>query len=88
MRKRLLWKVVFVALAVSLGLAMSAAPWRLVREHVTEADTRAKEARRAEAERKDLAERKAYLESRPGREEQARKLGYRKPGETPADLGD
>lgn len=85
MRRRLLPWILFVAAGIALGLTVSTKPWNLYRQQRALADESLREMRAAEAAQADLVRRKALLESRSGREEQARELGFRRPGEVPAD---
>lgn len=78
--------VLFVALALATGVALSIKPWQIYGEQRKLADGKAAEMVAAEAGRTKLMEQKARLESATGREEMARKQGYLKPGEQPLEL--
>lgn len=85
MNKRI-WNIVFVSVAVALGIAFSIKPWRVYVEQRSLARAQELEMERAERGRTRLVEQKARLDSGPGREELARRYGYMKPGEIP--IGD
>ena len=57
--------------------------WSGVRERRSIAKAAEKDRQAAEAELVELTAKRAKLETPAGQEEQARKLGYMKPGETP-----
>lgn len=85
MKRRTIWNLALVTVAVAAGLALSAKPWEAYFKQRESTDRQVTEMRRAEASRAELSRRKAQVESPVGRERLAREQGYRKPGEQPAD---
>jgi hypothetical protein len=85
MTRKLVWNVVFVLVAVGIGLSLSLKPWRVFNEQREIANRSVAEMHQAEKERARLMKTKAEVESSVGREQLVREAGYRKPGETPVD---
>lgn len=85
MGRRFAWKAVFVLAALATGVALSYRPWSVYLQHRERADHRLAEMREAEAQRVELTERRARLDTKTGREETARGYGFRKPGEVPPE---
>lgn len=85
MKRRTMWNLALVAVAIAAGLALSAKPWEAYAKQRASTDRQLAEMRRAEASRAELSRRKAQVESPVGRERLAREQGYRKPGELPVD---
>lgn len=83
MKQKTLWNVGLTAAAVAVGLALSAKPWQYYREQKKLAEAATQEMREAESKRTELVRQKAKYESALGREELARKQGYRRPDEQP-----
>jgi hypothetical protein len=73
-------------LAIGTGVGLSIKPWRVYREQRKIADESIKEMREAEGKKATLTRERAKYESALGREELARKQGYRRPDERP--IGD
>ncbi len=80
--------VVIVLVAVALGFALSLRPWQVAREQRKIADEAQREMRLAESKKTELTRQRAHAESSLGREELARKQGYRRPDETPIGTQD
>lgn len=83
MGRRAVWTGLVVALAVTVGVALSVKPWHLYLEQREKTDMAKAEMRDAERERAELMRQRARYESPVGREELARERGYRKPDERP-----
>jgi hypothetical protein len=71
-------------IAVFAGVAVSAKPWQVYREQRKAADEAIAEMQQSESKRESLVREDARLKTSIGREELARKEGYRKPGEVDA----
>ena len=78
----------FVLLAAVVGGALAYKPWSayLEQRRLTSAEKAAMEA--AEQNIAQSESERVKLESRAGKEENARKHGYTKPGEKPLELGE
>lgn len=85
MRRKGLWNVLFVAVAVATGIALSAKPWQIYGQQKERAESAKAQMREAEMNREELTRLKARYENPIGREELARKQGYTKPGEQTVD---
>jgi len=85
MGKRLLINGVIICWAIAAGVFVSLKPWQVYQKQSEDAKQRVREMRAAENHRDDLLRTEARLQSSIGREEQARKAGYLKPGETASD---
>jgi len=72
---------------VTLSLAIAALAtrddWGRLRDQRSIASSAEAERQAAEAKRSELTEKRARLETPAGQEEQARSMGYRRPGEEP-----
>lgn len=85
-RKRsLIWEIVFVLTAIGVGVGFSLKPWRAYNDQRKVRDGYSDELRRTELRIEELARQRARSESPLGREELARKQGYRRPNETPIE---
>lgn len=81
--RKLILDVLFVLVAVGLGLALSVQPWHVYQRQKQAANAAEKIKALAEANREDLTRKKAQYDSELGKEELARNHGYRQPNETP-----
>jgi hypothetical protein len=70
-----------VLIGVFSGVALSAKPWQVYKEQRLAADKEIAEMQKSEANRERLVREDAKYKSSLGREELARKEGYRKRGE-------
>lgn len=77
---------IIVASAIGLGVGLSLKPWQVYREQRKLADDAIREMRVAESKKTELTRQRAKAESSLGREELARKQGYRRPDETPIEV--
>jgi hypothetical protein len=75
--------VAIVVLAVAGGIALSQKPWKVYKEQRKLADEARAEMQVSEARREELVREDAKYKTSIGREELARRKGYRKPGELP-----
>lgn len=75
--------IVIIVAAMALGIGLSAKPWQVYREQRKLADDAQREMRAAESKKTELTRQRARAESSLGREELARKQGYRRPDESP-----
>lgn len=82
MKSKLVWNLAIVFAAVGVGVALSAKPWQVYREQRKIADESIAEMRSAEGKKADLTRQRAKYETSLGREELARKQGYKRPDET------
>jgi len=87
MWKRASLSVLALVVAVSAGVALSVKPWKDYNEQRAKRDIAVAEMRAAERERAAEIERYQRLQTPFGREEEARKLGYRRPDEKPIEPG-
>ncbi len=87
MWKRVSLTVLALVTAVSVGVVLSVKPWRDFNEQRAKRDVAVAEMRAAERERAAEIERFQRLQTPFGREEEARKLGYRRPNEKPVASG-
>lgn len=85
MKRKLVWNVAILVAAVGTGLALSARPWQVYREQRKIADESIREMREAEGKKAELTRQRAKVETALGREELARKQGYRRPDEIPIE---
>lgn len=85
MKRRKLWNLALVVVAVATGLALSVKPWDAYFKQRESTDRQIAEMQRAEKSRAELSSRKAQVESPVGRERLAREQNYRRPGEQPSD---
>jgi hypothetical protein len=76
---------VVVAVAVGTGLYLSRKPWQVYRQQEVKAQETMREMREAEQERERLQIEKIKYSSPLGKEEELRKRGYGKAGETRVD---
>jgi hypothetical protein len=81
--RKLIFDALFVLVAVGIGLALSAEPWRVYQKQKQSAVMAEKIKNTAEANREELTRRKAQYDSELGKEELARNRGYRQANETP-----
>jgi hypothetical protein len=88
MKPKLFWNLMFVCVAITVGIAASMKPWQVYSEQKKIADKSMKEMREAEKSRAELTKEKARFESSVGREELARNQNYRRPDEKPIYVGD
>ena len=72
-------------LAIGTGLILSMRPWHVYREQKVDTDHQIQVMKASEKEHADLLREESRAKSSIGREEMARKLGYVKPGQVPAD---
>ncbi|MCC7434940.1 MAG: hypothetical protein IT363_09670 [Methanoregulaceae archaeon] len=79
---------IIVVSAIGLGVGLSLKPWQVYREQRKLADDAIREMRTAESKKTELTRQRAQAESSLGREELARKQGYRRPDETPLEVPD
>ena len=85
MRKKLGVNILILVLAVGTGVYISRKPWEVYREQQMRANEANQDMRKAEQSREELQRQAAALDSPLGRETQARKAAYTRPGETPVD---
>lgn len=85
MRSKASLRVLFVGLAVGLGLYFSIKTWKVYQVQRSKADFWQKELKAAEQERSELLKKKALYEGPLGREELARERGYKNPNEVPLE---
>lgn len=85
---RLVVSSIIVVSAVGLGVGLSLKPWQVYREQRKLADDAVVEMRQAESKKTALTRKRAQAESSLGREELARKQGYRRADETPIEVAD
>lgn len=83
MNSKLVWNLVVVGASVALGVTLSLRPWQVYREQRKIADESIKEMRSAESKKTELTRERSKYETALGREELARKQGYRRPDEQP-----
>ncbi|MCW5941763.1 MAG: hypothetical protein KIS66_06005 [Fimbriimonadaceae bacterium] len=88
MKARMLITGLVVLAAVGTGALLSREPWRLYREQQAKTDQSLRAMRAAEDKSANLTRQKAHADSPLGREELARKMGFRKPGEALVDAGE
>ncbi|HRJ27385.1 MAG TPA: hypothetical protein PLO61_07750 [Fimbriimonadaceae bacterium] len=100
MARKLVWKILFLALAAGAGVLISVKPWiqdadaqgrsvwRQLKLQQERSDRARADMRAAEKERAELAAERARLESSAGKEALARERGYKRPGETILVLGE
>lgn len=81
--KRFGWTLATILAAALLAGACSVKPWQKFRTQLALRDEALAESKEIERQRVDLLSRNARLDSPFGMEEQARRLGYRKPYERP-----
>ncbi len=86
MKSKVIWNLAIAGTAIVAGIMLSLKPWQVYGEQRRLADDSIKEMRAAEDKKADLTRQRAKYESALGREELARKQGYRRPDETP--IGD
>jgi len=87
MWKRASFSVLAVVVAVGAGVILSVKPWQSYNVERAKRDIAVDEMRAAEQERAKEIERFQRLQTPFGREEEARKLGYRRPDEKPVETG-
>ena len=78
--------IIIIAAALALGIGLSLKPWLVYREQRKLADEAQREMRMAESKKTELTRQRAHAESSLGREELARKQGYRRPDEEPVGV--
>ncbi len=83
MKSKVMWNFAIAGVAIVTGIMLSLKPWQVYGEQRRLADDAVKEMRGAEAKKTDLTRQRAKYESAIGREELARKQGYRRPDERP-----
>lgn len=81
------WMVAGALVAVAIGVGMSWPTWRATWEQRARAEAARAEMKELEAQRAELLRERARLESPTGREEEARRMGLRRPEERPLDVG-
>jgi cell division protein FtsB len=83
MIKKIGLNLLIITIAIGAGLSLSLKPWRVYEEQRRQ--TIAQIAATREAEQREIADMQleAHIGSSIGREELARKQGYRKPNEVP-----
>ena len=84
-RKRFWFEVGFVLTALAVGVGFSLKPWRAYGEQRKVRDEYVDEMNRSDARIEELVRQRARAESPLGREELARKQGYRRPNELPIE---
>lgn len=77
---------IIVASAIGVGVGLSLKPWQVYREQRKLADEAIREMRVAESKKIELTRQRAKAESSLGREELARKQGYRRADEEPINI--
>lgn len=77
------WTALLIVLGILTGVALSIKPWQKFREEQAQARTAKVEMKQVEREHAELLRQQAKLDSAVGREELARKRGYKSPSETP-----
>lgn len=87
MWKRASFTVLAFVAAVGVGVVISVKPWKEFNEQRAKRDKAVEEMRIAERERAAEIERFQRLQTPFGREEEARRLGYRKPNEKAINAG-
>jgi hypothetical protein len=88
MNGKLIFNLVFVGLALAVGIALGMRPWPVYQEQRKNAESLRSEALKSESDRVELERQRNKYETSLGREELARKGGYKKAGESDANLGD
>ncbi|MBX3118082.1 MAG: hypothetical protein KF784_03390 [Fimbriimonadaceae bacterium] len=86
-KQRIVWEMVFVGVAVAVGIALSARTWDTYNQQRVKADKKVSEMKKAEQDREALLRQKGQYESPSGREQLAREQGYTKAGEKPLEGG-
>ena len=81
MKSKLVWNLAILFAAVGVGVALSVRPWQVYREQRKIADDSISEMREAEGKKAELTRQRAKYETALGREELARKQGYKRPNE-------
>lgn len=84
--RRISWTLCGIAIATTLGVALSVKPWRAYNEQRAKRDEAVAEMRQAERDRAEEMERLQRLQTPFGKEEEARRLGYRRPDEKPISV--
>jgi|CXWL01.1.fsa_nt_gi hypothetical protein len=84
-RKKFSLEIAFVLVAVAVGVGFSLKPWKAYSEQKEVRDELISDMKAAEARSEALIRQKARAESSLGSEELARKNGFHRPGEVPAD---
>jgi hypothetical protein len=87
MKGKLVLNLLFIGAAVTAGVALGLKPWKVYGEQRRNADAYLRDAQKSENDRVELERQKNKYESSLGREELARKNGYKKPNESDLDLG-
>lgn len=85
MKKRRNWvfELTLAGVAIAIGVGFSLRPWRAYLEQRAVRDETRLEMQDAEKRSEELVRAKARSDSALGREEEARRQGYRRPGELP-----
>jgi len=83
MKSKLIWNLAIVGVAIVTGIMLSLKPWQVYNDQRKLAAEAVSDMRVAEGKRAELTRQRAKYESAIGREELARKQGYRRPDETP-----
>lgn len=87
MKAKILLNVLFLGIAISLGVALGMKPWPVYKEQRQQADQYITDAAKAESKRFELERQRAKYESPLGQEELAREKGYLKNGESELHTG-
>lgn len=82
MKAKLLFNLIFLGVAVAVGVALGMRPWPVYQEQRRQADGYRRDAMQAESKRYELERQRAKYESPLGQEELARQAGHKKKGES------
>ena len=83
--KRFAVNGLIAALGLAAGIAVSMGPWRSYMAQRKLTNQNLSDLKRSETDKEEALRREAQVSSAMGREELARKQGWAKPGEIPAD---
>ncbi|MBA3725449.1 MAG: hypothetical protein H0W86_03115 [Armatimonadetes bacterium] len=86
MKRKSKWWILGLAIAVGGAVYLNRETWQIYRQQSAAKARNEARMQAVEAERTNLLDKKARLETAIGQEEQARINGYRKPDETPLRL--
>ena len=87
MKKKLLWNVLIIIVAVGTGLALSMRPRGIASQEDKKNLNAAQDMKKVESEINELRRKKAEAESPVGREKIARDHGLLRNGEKPVEIG-
>lgn len=76
----------FVLAGLVTGVLFSLGPWKEFQQKRAESDQAVAESQQIAKERSDLIQQSAQLQTPLGREQEARRRGYKKPGERVVEL--